>query len=259
MAAIAHALTAQRPLRASRPQRLPITAALQPQRDGAPRGPAPPSAQAAPQQQAQVGFGAAPGAGFWRGRTWPVLLASPLTDHPGDRRPPHPRHRRQRRPPGKCRRAPPPPPACRQRPVPGAHPRPRLTCAALPHPRCSGVPLLNREEMSRTVRAVLLAGGETKNPLTRHRAMPAVPLGSSLLMVDVPLNNCLQAGINKMWVWVLGERCGRHGAGWVPVGAGVWRGAPGRRRELPPCALRMPTEPLPCSSHAPPPATAATC
>lgn len=52
--------------------------------------------------------------------------------------------------------------------------------------------------MSRTVRGVVLAGGETKNPLTRHRAMPAVPLGSSLLMVDVPLNNCLTAGINKV-------------------------------------------------------------
>jgi glucose-1-phosphate adenylyltransferase len=45
---------------------------------------------------------------------------------------------------------------------------------------------------------VILAGGATKNPLTKYRAMPAVPLGSSLLMVDVPLHNCLQAGINKM-------------------------------------------------------------
>lgn len=42
------------------------------------------------------------------------------------------------------------------------------------------------------------AGGATANPLTRHRAMPAVPLGSSLRMVDIPLNNCLQAGVNKM-------------------------------------------------------------
>lgn len=57
---------------------------------------------------------------------------------------------------------------------------------------------LSKDEMSRTVRGVVLAGGETKNPLTRHRAMPAVPLGSSLLMVDVPLNNCLCAGINKL-------------------------------------------------------------
>lgn len=56
------------------------------------------------------------------------------------------------------------------------------------------------EDLSRTVRAVVLAGGETKNPLTRYRAMPAVPLGSSMLMIDVPLNNCLRAGINKIYV-----------------------------------------------------------
>ena len=67
------------------------------------------------------------------------------------------------------------------------------------------------------MRAVILAGGETKNPLTRHRAMPAVPLGSSLLMVDVPLNNCLQAGINKMWVL---EGAGAGGLGREVVGLG---------------------------------------
>lgn len=47
---------------------------------------------------------------------------------------------------------------------------------------------------------MVLAGGETRNPLTRYRAMPAVPLGSSLLLVDVPINNCLRAGINKIYV-----------------------------------------------------------
>lgn len=59
---------------------------------------------------------------------------------------------------------------------------------------------LSKEEMTRTVRGVVLAGGagSNNNPLTRHRAMPAVPLGSSLLMIDVPLNLCLQAGVNKM-------------------------------------------------------------
>lgn len=50
------------------------------------------------------------------------------------------------------------------------------------------------------MRAVILAGGEVKNPLTRSRAMPAVPLGSSLMMIDVPISNCMNAGINKMWV-----------------------------------------------------------
>lgn len=92
----------------------------------------------------------------------------------------------------------------------GSEPAPPCTAAAPPIrtpagpapclPPCSRVPPLNKEEMSRTVRAVILAGGETKSPLTKYRAMPAVPLGSSLLMVDVPLNNCLVSGVNKMWV-----------------------------------------------------------
>ena len=69
-------------------------------------------------------------------------------------------------------------------------------CSAATSP--TDVPPLSRAEMTRTVRGVVLAGGQTNNPLTRHRAMPAVPLGSSLLMIDVPLNLCLQAGVNKM-------------------------------------------------------------
>ena len=54
--------------------------------------------------------------------------------------------------------------------------------------------------MNKTVRAVVLAGGETKNPLTRYRAMPAVPIGSALRLVDIPINNCLRAGVNKIYV-----------------------------------------------------------
>lgn len=56
-------------------------------------------------------------------------------------------------------------------------------------------------DMCKTVRAVILAGGETENPLTKYRAMPAVSLGSSsLCIIDVPINNCLKAGINKIYV-----------------------------------------------------------
>ena len=65
-------------------------------------------------------------------------------------------------------------------------------------PARSPPPSLDPENLSRTVRAVILAGGESRNPLTRYRAMPAVPLGSSLMLIDVPINNCLRAGINKM-------------------------------------------------------------
>ena len=65
---------------------------------------------------------------------------------------------------------------------------------------CRAIAPVDRRNVGRTVRAVVLAGGETRNPLTRYRAMPAVPLGSSLLLVDVPINNCLRAGINKIYV-----------------------------------------------------------
>lgn len=54
--------------------------------------------------------------------------------------------------------------------------------------------------MGRSTRAVVLAGGETTNPLTRFRAMPAVQIGSSMLLVDIPINNCLRSGINKIYV-----------------------------------------------------------
>ena len=30
--------------------------------------------------------------------------------------------------------------------------------------------------------------------------MPAVPIGSCMMLIDVPINNCLSAGINKMYV-----------------------------------------------------------
>ena len=62
----------------------------------------------------------------------------------------------------------------RRRPPPARAPRPE---PAPPPPgrRCADV--LPPDELSRTVRAVILAGGETKNPLSKYRAMPAVPIG----------------------------------------------------------------------------------
>lgn len=93
--------------------------------------------------------------------------------------------------------------AARQRPQSAAPPVTReQEEEAAPSPGISPADIapLSKEEMSRTVRGVVLAGGQTNNPLTRHRAMPAVPLGSSLLMIDVPLNLCLQAGVNKIYV-----------------------------------------------------------
>lgn len=59
---------------------------------------------------------------------------------------------------------------------------------------------VEKSTMGRSTRAVVLAGGETTNPLTRFRAMPAVQIGSSMLLVDIPINNCLRSGINKIYV-----------------------------------------------------------
>ena len=60
--------------------------------------------------------------------------------------------------------------------------------------------IIDYMNMGTTTRAVILAGGEQKNPLTLYRAMPAVPIGSCMMLIDVPINNCLGAGINKLYV-----------------------------------------------------------
>ncbi len=62
------------------------------------------------------------------------------------------------------------------------------------------MPVVDCVNMGSTTRAIILAGGEQRNPLTQYRAMPAVPIGSCMMLIDVPINNCLSAGINKMYV-----------------------------------------------------------
>lgn len=64
--------------------------------------------------------------------------------------------------------------------------------------------------MASTTRAVVLAGGEQNNPLTKYRAMPAVPIGSCMLLIDVPINCCLSAGINKVYVMTQFQSHGLH-------------------------------------------------
>lgn len=83
-----------------------------------------------------------------------------------------------------------------------------------------GVDYMN---MASTTRAVVLAGGEQNNPLTKYRAMPAVPIGCCMLLIDVPINNCLSAGINKMYVMTQFQSHGLHShiaASYPPQGFG---------------------------------------
>jgi len=83
----------------------------------------------------------------------------------------------------------------------------------------------------RHVLAVILGGGRGSRlyPLTKLRAKPAVPLAGKYRLIDVPISNCLNSGIARMYVLTqfLSESLHRHinhtykfdtfGGGWVQV------------------------------------------
>ncbi len=50
--------------------------------------------------------------------------------------------------------------------------------------------------------AVILGGGQGNRlfPLTRERAKPAVPFAGKYRLIDVPVSNCINSGINQMYV-----------------------------------------------------------
>jgi glucose-1-phosphate adenylyltransferase len=54
----------------------------------------------------------------------------------------------------------------------------------------------------KNVVAVVLGGGRGTRlqPLTTYRAKPAVPLGGKYRLIDIPLSNCLNSGINQVYV-----------------------------------------------------------
>lgn len=80
--------------------------------------------------------------------------------------------------------------------VPCANEAPRRRA----QPRTAPVEAVPAEDLAETTIAVILAGGPSNNALARSRAMPAVPLGSNLKLIDIPLSNCIRSGINKMYV-----------------------------------------------------------
>ena len=49
---------------------------------------------------------------------------------------------------------------------------------------------------------MILAGGEGKRlfPLTKDRAKPAVPFGGKYRIIDFPLSNCVNSGIDTVGV-----------------------------------------------------------
>jgi glucose-1-phosphate adenylyltransferase len=56
--------------------------------------------------------------------------------------------------------------------------------------------------MNNEVLAVILGGGQGSRlfPLTHHRSKPAVPIGGSYRLIDIPISNCLHADIRRIFV-----------------------------------------------------------
>ena len=56
--------------------------------------------------------------------------------------------------------------------------------------------------LSKTVVAVILGGGAGSRlyPLTASRSKPAVPIAGKYRLVDIPISNCMNSTINRMFV-----------------------------------------------------------
>src|SRR6187549_3510035 len=56
--------------------------------------------------------------------------------------------------------------------------------------------------MNNEVLGLVLGGGQGSRlyPLTQHRSKPAVPIGGSYRLIDIPISNCLHADIRRIFV-----------------------------------------------------------
>jgi glucose-1-phosphate adenylyltransferase len=58
-----------------------------------------------------------------------------------------------------------------------------------------------RSITSRFICLILGGGvGSRLYPLTKDRSKPAVPIGGRYRLIDIPISNCLNSGINKIFV-----------------------------------------------------------
>jgi glucose-1-phosphate adenylyltransferase len=57
-------------------------------------------------------------------------------------------------------------------------------------------------EIMKDVLALVLGGGRGTRlyPLTKYRSKPAVPLAGKYRLIDIPLSNCINSGINRVYV-----------------------------------------------------------
>jgi len=54
----------------------------------------------------------------------------------------------------------------------------------------------------RNVISLILGGGQGSRlfPLTQYRSKPAVPLAGKYRLIDIPLSNCINSGLMRMYV-----------------------------------------------------------
>ena len=71
-----------------------------------------------------------------------------------------------------------------------------------PGPVAGALPSLSPLLLMNRALAVILGGGAGTRlfPLTAHRAKPAVPLGGKYRLVDVPISNCINSGLDRIFV-----------------------------------------------------------
>ncbi|MGZ5567652.1 MAG: sugar phosphate nucleotidyltransferase, partial [Limisphaerales bacterium] len=55
---------------------------------------------------------------------------------------------------------------------------------------------------SSNVLSVIMGGGQGTRlfPLTRDRSKPAVPLGGKYRLVDIPISNCINSGLKRVYL-----------------------------------------------------------
>ncbi|XP_078151428.1 glucose-1-phosphate adenylyltransferase large subunit 1-like [Carex rostrata] len=63
-------------------------------------------------------------------------------------------------------------------------------------------PKIETKADPKSVAAIILGGGTGAHlfPLTSTRATPAVPLGGCYRLVDIPMSNCFNSGVNKIFI-----------------------------------------------------------
>eukprot|EP00891_Asterochloris_glomerata_P007782 jgi/Astpho2/7782/Aster-06074 len=100
------------------------------------------------------------------------------------------------------------------------------------------------KSVSSSIAAVILGGGAGSRlyPLTKQRAKPAVPIGGAYRLIDVPMSNCINSGISKIYILTQfnSTSLNRHLARTYNFGSGVRFGGDGFVEVL--AATQTPTD-----------------